>query len=111
MTTASKRDVTRAFSTYLRQVAEVPFEITPDVETGILHRCVEAAAEAARTHPVLHRLADLPVLPIDHVPEFDHVGGIEMRLCDLVRMEQELAGDARVIRPRGPECEGRDVFR
>jgi hypothetical protein len=34
-----------------------------------------------------------------------------VRLRDLVRMEQELAGDARVLRTRGPKYEDRDVFR
>src|SRR2546421_12683580 len=46
--------------------------------------------------PLLDGFADRPVLAVDEVPELAGVGRGEVRLCDLVRLEQELARDVGV---------------
>jgi len=49
---------------------------------------VYAAADAA-----LHRFTDRPVLPVGDIPEFNRIAGVEVRLADLARLEQEMTDD------------------
>src|SRR5437867_2301935 len=43
--------------------------VPADVERQVLHRRVVAEPEHSRGHPLLHALADPPVLPVHQVPE------------------------------------------
>src|SRR6185295_6976280 len=92
-----------------RHRAEVSREIAPDIEARVLHRRIECAAEAARTHAELDALADAPVLASHDVPEIHDVARVEIRLRDFRLMKHELAGDARVVRGHRPEREGGDM--
>src|SRR6185503_15317592 len=78
--------------------------------TRVFHRRIEAAAEAARAHAELDTLADAPVLAVHDVPEIHGVAWVETRLANFRLMEQELAGNARVVRGHGPERKGGNVF-
>src|SRR5580765_2831466 len=44
-------------------------------------------------------LADVPVLPVGHVPELDAVVGIERRVAEGGGMEEPGAGDERAVGP------------
>ena len=44
---------------------------------SVLHRCEPAMGVGARGHAALHRLADRPVLAVDHVPEIARVGRVD----------------------------------
>ena len=62
---------------------------------GIGTRSIGARADA-----ILRELTDVPILAVRHVPEFDHVIALKIRLGSLVRMKVPLAFDAR---PAGVE--------
>ena len=67
---------------------------------AVLARLVRPGSEAARLRSVLHALAETPVLPVRDVPEFHHVGRIEIRARQRLLREQELADDLRAARAR-----------
>jgi hypothetical protein len=63
-----------------------------------------------RAHPVLDRLADPPVLPVDQVPELHGVRRVEAVPRDLVGKEQEIAIDPGPAGREWPQREGGDVI-
>src|ERR1700739_638291 len=64
----------------------------------------------AGADPLLHALADRPVLAIDEIPELSGVTRVEVALADLERLEQEMTGEARERRAMGLQDEDRGVI-
>src|SRR5262249_54261574 len=77
-------------------------DVSPDIETQVLHRGIVAKSVDTAAHAKLHPLADRPILPGDQVPELNGIFRIEARLRHLAGMKQKVAIDARALRRQRP---------
>src|SRR3989475_3830276 len=85
------------------RVADGPQELSIPGGRHALAWRVRTRHVGARRHPGLTLLADVPVLPVGHVPEPHPAPGTGLRRAERVGVEQPLAGDARARGPVGPE--------
>src|SRR5262249_53692962 len=66
---------------------------------------IVAALMHARGDSLLHGGADRPVLPVHEIPESGRIGVIEVRLPDLVILEEEMTRDIGARRTARPQYE------
>jgi len=92
--------------------ADLPSQVFVEVEDEVLMRDENTAAlEAPRAHPELTAFANLEILPVGDIEQFDRVGGIESRIHDCLAFEEPVTSDPRLVRTEWLQTEKRHMVR
>src|SRR5438045_9770817 len=92
------------------------FQVLPiPSRRNTLARTIWAGLVSTRRDSLLAQLANVPVLLVGYVPEFDRIVGIKFGLSasdlERIRMKQPVANDQSALRRLRPELVHHDVFR
>src|SRR5262249_4270871 len=92
--------------------ADLPSQVVVEVEDEVLLRHEDTAGpEALRAHPELAAFANVEILPVGDIEQFNRVGGIESRIRECLALEEPITGHSRLVRSERLETEKHHMVR